>query len=164
MNPNDDKYIKRDRMRYIKNSLSANLTYLGIVFDVLFFVNIYQSDVDTYYYTWLIGVSIIYNLMFMLIAFLSSEGVKNYKSGYTWSLAALGIGQIVRIFIIPMRAHNAVTLVNGVETLVMKNSQFMYVVTVLIASAVCLLAAAFVNFTRCRELSEHIKTLEAQNA
>ena len=35
-----------------------------------------------YYYTILVGASILYNLVFMLAAFLSSEGVKNYKIGY----------------------------------------------------------------------------------
>ena len=47
----DAKTIKKDRLRYTKNKLSANLAYLAIVFDVLYFVSIYSSDVDTYYYT-----------------------------------------------------------------------------------------------------------------
>ena len=77
----DDRIVKRDRMRYTKNTLSSTLALLGIVFDVLYFVSIYQSDVGTYYYNILIGASVLYNLIFMLMAFLSSEGVKNYKPG-----------------------------------------------------------------------------------
>ena len=84
----EERTVKRDRMRYIKNSLAANLAILGILFDVFYFVKIYQSDVGTYYYTILIGVSIVYNLVFLLAVFLASEGVKNYKAGYTWLLAA----------------------------------------------------------------------------
>ena len=155
----EERTIKRDRMRFIKNSLAANLAILGILFDVLYFVKIYQSDVGTYYYSILIGASIVYNLVFLLAVFLASEGVKNYKAGYTWLLAVIGLGQIVRIFIIPMRAHTATTLVNGENVSVMSAGTFTYVVVLLVASAVCLLASAAVNFIRCRELAEHMKTL-----
>ena len=84
-----DKSIATDRMRYTKNTASSRLALLAIVFNVFFFVSIYKSDVGTYYYTILIGASIIYNLVFMLAAFLASEGVKNYKRGYSWLLIAL---------------------------------------------------------------------------
>ena len=69
----EDKYIQRDRMRYIKNSACSNLCYLGLLFDVFYFVLIYRQDVGTYYYTIQIGASIIYNLVFMLAVFLASE-------------------------------------------------------------------------------------------
>lgn len=101
----EELLIKKDRMRFIKNKLPANLALLGILFDVFYFVSIYQSDVRDYYYTMMIGASILYNLVFMLACFLSSEGIKNYKGGYAWLLAGLGIGQIVRIFILPAQAH-----------------------------------------------------------
>ncbi len=58
----EERTIQRDRMRFIKNSLSSSLAILGILFDVLYFVSIYQSDVDVYYYNILIGASIVYNL------------------------------------------------------------------------------------------------------
>ena len=32
----DDKLVKKDRLRYTKNSLSASLTYLAILLDVFF--------------------------------------------------------------------------------------------------------------------------------
>lgn len=160
----EERTVKRDRMRFIKNSLAANLALLGILFDVLYFVKIYQSDVGSYYYTILIGASIVYNLVFLLAVFLSSEGVKNYKPGYSYLLGVIGIFQIVRIFIIPMRAHSATTLVNGETVAVMGDGAFTYVVILLILSAVCLLASAAVNFVRCRELAQHIKTLDSQSA
>ena len=65
---NDENLIRRDRMRFIKNSQSANLCYLAILLNVFYFVSIYKSDVGTYYYNILIGVSIVYNLIFMLAA------------------------------------------------------------------------------------------------
>ena len=96
-----------DRMRYTKNTASSRLALLAIVFDILFFISIYKSDVGTYYYTITIGASIIYNLVFLLAAFLCSEGVKNYRIGYSWARIVLGIVQIARIFILPMNAHGA---------------------------------------------------------
>lgn len=160
----EERTIQRDRMRYIKNSLSANLALLGILLDVFYFVSIYKSDVGSYYYNYLIGISIVYNLVFMLAAFLSSEGVKNYKKGYSYLLAALGVIQAARIFILPMRAHAATVTINGVETIVMQDGQFYRVAAYLVLSAACLIASAAVNFARCRELGEHLKTLDGQGA
>lgn len=160
----EDRATQRDRMRFVKNSLSSNLAILGILFDVFYFVSIYKSDVDTWYYTMLIGASIVYNLVFMLAVFLSSEGVKNYKQGYSFLLLALGAFQFVRIFIIPVRAHAAETLVNGQTAAVMQDGQFYRVIVYLILSGVCLIAAAAVNLIRCRELAEHLKTLESKGA
>ena len=163
MNMNDDNFIRRDRMRFIKNSQSANLCYLAILFNVLYFVSIYKSDVGTYYYNILIGISIVYNLIFMLAVFLSSESVKNYDKKYSYVLALVGVLQIARIFILPMRAHTARTVVNGTEVLVMHNGQFMRVCIYLLISAACLLAAAAINFKKCSELSEHMKAIGVQN-
>ena len=64
----EERTIQKDRMRYTKDKLSANLVLAAIVLDALYFVSIYQTDVGTYYYTWVIGASIIYNLLFMLSA------------------------------------------------------------------------------------------------
>lgn len=109
MSMDEKKQIQLDRMRFTKNTLGSRLVYLAILFDVLYFVSVYESDVGTWYYQALIGVSIVYNLVFMLIAFLASEGVKNYKTGYGYLLLGLGVGQIVRIFILPMMAASAMT-------------------------------------------------------
>lgn len=157
---NDETLIRRDRMRFTKNSLSANLALLAILFDVLFFVGIYQRDVGDYYHTYMIGISVIYNLVFMLAAFLSSEGVKNYKKNYSFLLLALGVVQILRIFIIPWDAHN--TLYQDVR--VMSDTQFIAEVAFLVVSAVCLVASAVVNYVKCTALEAHMKMLEEQSA
>lgn len=150
-------------MRFIKNSLSSNLAILGILFDVFYFVSIYQSDVGSYYYNIQIGASVVYNLIFMLAVFLSSEGVKNYKKNYSYLLVGIGIMQIVRIFVIPMQAHTTPIMAGGTE-MVMGNKQFTMVVAYLGISAACLIASAVVNFIRCQELSAHLKELEFQKA
>ena len=51
--------VKLDRMRFTKKTTSSRLALLAIVFDVLFFISVYKSDVDTWYYTILIGACII---------------------------------------------------------------------------------------------------------
>ena len=160
----EDRTIQRDRMRFIKNSLSSNLAYLGILFDVFYFVNLYQADVGTYYYNYLIGISIVYNLVFLLAVFLSSEGVKNYKKPYSYLLAVIAVVQVVRIFIIPMGAHSATTIINGQSAMVMQDGQFYWQVACLAISAVCLAASAVVDFIRCNELEAHLKTLDTQGA
>ena len=160
----EDRTIQRDRMRFIKNSTSANLAYLGILLNVFYFVSIYKSDVGTYYYNYIIGISIIYNLVFMLAVFLASEGVKNYKKSYSYLLALIGAGQIVRIFIIPMRARAAEIAADGGTVAVMQGGQFAWVVACLVLSAACLVLSAAVNFVRCGELEAHLKTLDAQGA
>ena len=161
---NEEKLIQRDRMRFVKNSLSSTLCYLGILFNVFYFVLLYQSDVGTYYYTIQIGASIVYNLLFLLIVFLASEGVKSYQKVYSYILLGAGAMQIVRIFAIPTAAHSATILVDGVETAVMQNSQFTLSIVYLIISAACLVLSAVVNMSKCAALEAHNKYLESQNA
>ena len=160
MTMTDDRDIKLDRMRYVKNTESSRLCYLAILLDVLYFVSVYKSDVGSWYYQILIGASIVYNLLFLLMAFLASEGVKSYQLNYSWLLYGLGAGQILRVFILPLQAHQAVVKVGGTDTIVMQNPQFIRVVIYLVASAACLLAAAYINQRKCTQLSNHLKTME----
>lgn len=157
---NDERTVKLDRMRFTKNTSSSRLALLAIVFDVLYFISIYKSDVKTYYYTILIGASIIYNLVFLLAAFLCSEGVKNYKPSYSLVLIVLGVIQIARIFILPLGAHQAT--VDGMQ--VMGDGQFIRVVIYLAASALCLFASAAVNLKKSRELNAHMASLQQAQA
>ena len=161
----EDQLITLDRMRYIKNKASSNLTLLAILFDVFYFVNLYRSDVGTYYYTILIGASIIYNLIFLLAAFLASEGVKTYNEKYCYILIVLGVIQFVRIFIMPVSAHNAyIDIVNSVtremeSVQVMKTGQFLRQVIYLCISGACCLAAAYIGIVRSRKLKAYEATL-----
>ena len=157
----EELLIKKDRMRFIKNKLPANLALLAILFDVFYFVSIYQSDVRDYYYTIMIGASILYNLVFMLACFLSSEGIKNYKLGYAWLLAVLGIGQIARIFGLPAQAHTTELKKVG---LVMGDQQYIFVVVCLAVSGICCLAAAAIGGYRSSVLTEYQASLEHKPA
>lgn len=147
--------IKKDRLRYTKNKLSANLALLGIVFNALYFVNIYKSDEGSYYYNIIIGLSVVYNLVFMLAAFLSSEGVKSYKKAFSFVLMILGVGQIVRIFILPIDAKNKTNTINQVEKPVMGDEQFMWVCIFLVASAVCCIIAGIIALIKTNTLESY---------
>ncbi|MBR6185113.1 MAG: hypothetical protein IKQ41_02525 [Clostridia bacterium] len=156
----DDRQIRLDRMRYVKNKASSRLCYLGILLNVLYFVSIYKSDVASWYYQILVGGSIVYNLLFMLVVFLASEGVKNYQKGYSYLLFAVGAMQVARIFILPSQAHKAVVKISGTETVVMQNPQYWFVVACLALSAACLIAAGYINLHKSRILEAHISALK----
>lgn len=156
----DVQMIKKDRMRYTKDSFSSNLVLLAIVLDALYFVNIYQSNVGSWYYKWVIGASIIYNLLFLLGAFLASEGVKARKTGYTAMLIFLGVMQFVRIFYLPTMAHSATITLGGVETVVMGDGQYIYVVAMLAISGVCCLVAAINSYRNNKILADYLHSIE----
>ena len=160
MTSNDVALIKKDRLRYSKNKLSSNLTLLAIVLNALYFVSIYKSDVGSYYYSYMIGISVVYNLLFMLIAFLCSEGVKSYKLSYSFILMALGVGQIIRIFILPLSAKTTeVTLGEEVE-LVMQDAQFTRICIYLVASAALCIIAGVIAYIKTRTLTSYQAELD----
>lgn len=160
----EEKEIRTDRMRYVKNAASSRLCYLAILLNVLYFISIYKSDVGSWYYQILVGGSIVYNLLFMLMVFLASEGVKNYKTSYSWLMLGLGAFQLIRIFILPLQAHAASVKVSGAEIRVMGDGQFIRVVVYLAASAACLFAGALLNLKKSRTLAAHIASLPGRQA
>jgi len=164
MSMNEEQLIQRDRMRFTKNTLSSGLALLAILFNVLYFVSIYKSDVGSYYYNIIMGASILYNLIFMLVVFLSSEGVKGYKAAFAYVLLVVGALQILRIFILPMQAHAATVKVNKQEVLVMQTAQFVRIVVYLASSAVCCFVAGVVGIRKSRALAAHMATLEQKAA
>lgn len=156
---NDEKTIRLDRMRYTKNSLASSLALLAILFDVFFFISIYESNKGSWYYNILIGASILYNLIFMLAAFLCSEGIKNYKINYSYVMIVLGLVQVARIFIYPVRAHAATVSIQEQAVTVMETRQFVFCVIWLLASAACLIVGAVVGMARSKALKAHVASL-----
>ena len=167
-------------MRFTKNTTSSRLAIVAIIFNVFFFISIYKVNHTAYYDFWM-GISIVYNLLFMLLTFLASEGAKNYKSRYSLLMTALGIGQIIRIFILPARMH--AELVNDkipmledeirilgyhipvqVDNVVMMSDQYIKVILYLGISAACLLAGAVINRRRSKALAAHIANLSLRQA
>lgn len=158
----DLEMIKKDRLRYTKNKLSSTLAILGILFNVLYFVSLYSSDIGNYYYKLDIGMSVVYNLLFLLFAFLCSEGVKTYNLTYACALIGIGLLQIVRIFHIPMKAHETVISLDGVERLVMENGQFAWVIVCLSASAAACVAGGIIGIIKTTTLKKYTNEIAAK--
>ena len=161
---NEEKTIQLDRMRFTKNSTAANFALLAILFDVLYFISIYESNVGSWYYNILMGASILYNLVFMLAAFLCSEGIMNNKLSYSYVMLLLGIIQIIRIFIYPMRAKAATVTIMEQPVIGMGAGQFLRCVVYLVLSAACLIIGAVIGYSRSRALQAHLATLDIHPA
>lgn len=164
MTLNNDALIKKDRLRYTKNKLSASLIYLAIVFDVLYFVCLYSSDihrpVGSSYYVWMMGISVLYNLVFMLVAFLCSEGVKSYNISHGYLISVVGVLQIARIFIWPMELRQQTAVNDGIEEVVMQDDQFVRCVIYLVCSAAfCIISGviAIIKTTTLRNYEAELK-------
>lgn len=167
MTLNNDVLIKKDRLRYTKNKLSANLSYLAIVFDALYFVCLYSSDVKRpevgpHYWVWMMGISVLYNLIFMLVAFLCSEGVKSYKLGHGFTLIILGVAQLARIFIWPASLHSQV--VEGTTDLVMPDNQFLLCIIYLVGSAAMCIIAGVVDVIKTTTLRNYEAELKRRGS
>ena len=160
----NDSVVKLDRMRYTKDTLSANLIIVAIVLDALYFVKLYQQDVSDYYYKWWIGASVIYNLVFMLGAFLCSESVKNRKTNMTALLVILSVMQFVRITQIPAMAKDAFITVGETNTDVMSSGTYTYLVCMLVISGLCLAAAIVTSLLNAKKLGDYMKTIETKSA
>ncbi len=161
LSDNNEALIKKDRLRFSKNKMSSGLILAAIAANALYFVSIYKSDVGSYYYKLFIGVSIVYNLIFMLVAFLSSEGVKNYKMGYAYTAIVIGLLQFGRIFYLPREAHETPNPVVGSEDLtVMQDEQFHYVVILLCISAVLLIVAGIIGIIKTSTLRNYQAELD----
>lgn len=155
----DDAYVRVDVMRYKKNKVSSSLAVLAILFNALFFVDIYRSDVGTWYYGIMIGASIVYNLLFMMIVFLISEGSKNYKIQYSWFAILLGAMQFVRLLFYPRMAHAAQTQATGEIVQVMKDSQMIRVSCFLVLSGLCLILSGVIGMMKCTALRKHLDAI-----
>ena len=156
--------VKLDRMRYTKDTLSANLILVAIVLDALYFVTLYRQDVSDFYYKWWIGASVIYNLVFLLAAFLCSESVKARKTNLTGLLVFLSVMQFVRIGQIPARLKEAVVVVGEESKAVIAGGDYAFLVAMLVISGLCLAVACVTSLLNAKRLGDYMKSLENQSA
>ncbi|MDO4197600.1 MAG: hypothetical protein Q4D13_01255 [Erysipelotrichaceae bacterium] len=141
--------VKLDRMRYKNDSVPEMLAILAIVFNVLYFFSIYETNAD-FFYTYFIGMSIIVNLLFLLVCFLSSEEVKNYHSTYAYVMIGLAVLQVIRIFYYPMKALEAEAITSGQSTLC---------IAYLVASAACLVVGGIISINNSGKLNKYLETI-----
>ncbi len=155
----DKERIKLDRMRYVKDSLPSTLAILAIVFNVLYFNLIYKIN-NPYFYNFLIGVSVIVNLLFMLLGFWCSIEVKSYHGKFGIVMIVLGIVEILRIFVYPIRAHGAKVQVGEELLIVMTDGQFTKSVIFLGAAAALMIVGGLLSIRNSKILKNHLDSIE----
>ncbi len=159
----EEKQIRLDRMRYTKDKFSSMLVMVAIILNVLYFVSIYETDIGTYYYNWTIGASVVYNLIFLLAAFLSYVSVSSRQNGFALPLILLGAMQFVRIFYIPAKASQSTLQIADQTVAVMEQSQYLYVVICLAVSGVCCIGGAIGNILNNATLARYMRSLETES-
>lgn len=150
-------------MRFTRNSTSATLAYVSILFNVFYYVYIYNFDVGNYFYNATTGYSVVYNLLFLLFAFLASEGIKNYNNKFALVLIGLGALQIVRIFYIPLNAFRATIEIAGETVRVMDAKQFALTAVFLSISSVAAIVGGIVGIVKTSMLRSHERRLAKEN-
>ncbi len=155
----DKEKIKLDRMRYVKDSTPSNLAILAIVFNVFYLALIYTIN-NQYFYNFLIGVSVITNLLFMLLGFWCSIEVKNYHGKFGYLMIVLGIVEILRIFVYPMKAHGATTVIGEETIIVMNDGQFTKALIFLGVAACCMIVGGLLSIRDSRILQNHLNSIE----
>lgn len=142
-----------ERMRYQTESVSYALCLLGLVANVCYFLHMFRNN--SLSQTWVIGVDVIYNIVFMLITFLAAENAKRYRLKWSYGIAAIGLLQIVRIFILPLNYYNSGQLTQ---------EKFIYAIVYLSASALLLIAGAVVCYIKSDILLKYLKEIEQNQA
>lgn len=103
-----------DKMKYKKDSFAFALAVLGLLANLVYFFLLYKNN-HNFFYSYLMGISVIYNLVFMLVVFLSAEEVKAYHRNFSYVLFALSLIQFARIFIYPRLALEAGGISEGIN-------------------------------------------------
>ena len=155
----DVSVIKKDRLRFTKNTLSSTLCYIAILFDALYFIHIYSINPSetvgkSFFYSMTIGFSVICNLLFLLFTFLASEGVKNYSKLFSIVLIVIGVLQATRIFGIPLLGF--LEKIPTGERLIDLNS-FILLAVYLTISAICCIVSGIIGLIKTRTLETYKK-------
>ncbi|MDE7076377.1 MAG: hypothetical protein K2O62_03550 [Clostridia bacterium] len=163
--PNQE-IISSDIMRYKTNKLPASLALLGIVFNCLYFCLLYGFK-ESFFSQWKIGFSVILTLVFLLVTFLCSEGIKSYKKNYSIVLLILAVVQVIRMFGLPLEALRHDVGLASTDVPALKINYFFvdlpsgvsYTILLvwLAASAACLVAAAVIGYINCARLESFQK-------
>ena len=168
--PNQE-VIHSDIMRYKTNKLPASLALLGIVFNCLYFCLLYGFK-TSFFSMWKIGISVVLTLVFLLITFLASEGIKAYNKKFTIVLLILAAVQIIRMFGLPLEAliYDNGLAADEVHALgelryfgidLTSATSYTLLIIWLAASAACLVSAAVIGYINCVRLESFQKKIDS---
>lgn len=168
-NPNL-QIVANDILKYKTNKIASLLALLSIVFNVLYFCMLY-SFTASFFSTWKIGISVLLTLITLLMAFLSSEGIKNYNKKFTIILLVLAVVQIIRMFGLPLEAlkHDNATAKGGelaltggyFFTTIKPGPAYTLLLIWLALSAAALVASAVIGYINCNRLESYNKKIES---
>ena len=166
---NTNQILQDDLLQYRKNSLPANLTLLGLIFNVLFFCIAYcitapttASGDPSLFVTILMGGSVILTLVMLLTTFLASEGIKAYKKKFVVVLIVLAVIQFARIFVFPIYVLQHQEFVRTYFWIRTGNSTILGVMMIFwqCLSVACYVAAAVIGYRNCKKREDHVKAVE----
>lgn len=166
----NQEILKNDTLRYKKNKLPANLALLGLVFNCLYFCLLYAvktarlpDNTITKWVTIEIGISVILTLVALLVAFLSSEGIKGYNKKFCIPLLVLAVFQVIRIFGFPLYGLQNDVLRVTYFWIDPSSSVFEFIMMLiwLLASAASYVASAVLGYINIQRLTNHVKAVES---
>ncbi|MBQ2716992.1 MAG: hypothetical protein IJF75_00130 [Clostridia bacterium] len=143
--------MRAELMRYRNDTLSYLLTLAGLALDACFLMFLYSSPnvrcEDMY--GKIVGLDIFFNIIFLLIAFLTAEKVKTYSLNWCWSCLVLGLLQLPRI-LLPISLFGAKQLTVG---------KLIFLLVCLIGSCACLVCACVFSYLKSHKLDKHLKEI-----
>ena len=145
------KHTSVEQMKYKNDSLSYGLILLGLLANIFYFITLYENNGE-FYYTLDMGFSVLYNLIFMLIVFLSAENIKTYNRNYSIVTFIIGILQIIRIFVYPADALKS----SAVGDVALTQSKYTIIAVYLIISASLLIFGSIISFIKSTILKQFV--------
>ncbi len=137
------------RMQYQKDTLSAFLCILSIVFNVYYFICAFSTD--TIKPDVILGLDVLINIIFMMVTFLASEKLKVYSKNWGAIVILMGVFEIARILILPEH-YRKLDMLGG----------FAYIQTVaaLALAGASLIAAGLNSAANLRVLKKYAQSAE----
>lgn len=133
-------------MRYQTDKRSSGLCVLAIVFNVIYFLSLYSNNSLNPDFS--MGLDVLYNILFMLFAFLASEKVKTYAKNWSYSTVVGGILQFARIMWMPAHYLKAGTLTQN---------KWMILAGALALSGACLILAGISCYMNSTLLEKYLE-------
>lgn len=143
--------MKAELMRYRNDSRSYALVLLGLALDAVYLMLLYSTRgiVASDKFGFPLGIDILFNIVFLLAAFLTAEKIKTYTLNWCWVSLALGVLQIPRIFF-PIAFKGAGQLVGG---------RFAFALILILGSAALLIGGCVLSFINSRKLNAYLKQI-----
>ena len=145
--------IQKDILRYKSNTLARSFCFLAIICNCLAFLFVYSTMTKVSYLT---GIDIVYNILFMLFTFLTAEKIKVYNKNSSYAAFGLGLLEIAHYFwyilIIYTQEGSIEAWVNFADLILM------------MVSGGLLIVAAVANYFRSSILENYLNTLAETDA